>query len=164
MTRHKISLFPLISLPSRKNCDLSARWTDGWYRKLREKLVFFFNFFGFFFTAQDVISSCTKICMPVNILLSPPWLLSVQLTNVAPVLYVYLILWLSLMLLLFKVKIQRVIAKDGLMMPHHDMILLLFRWSHKWTTRCISELDHVFCYVAVCGTPFVMCSFSIFYS
>ncbi len=32
------------------------------------------------------------------------------------------------------------------------------------TRRCICKLDHVFCFVAVCGTPFVMCSFSLFYS
>lgn len=75
-----------------------------------------------------------KVYVPVNILLSPPLLQSVQLKNVAPL--SCMCIWYYYYL---KKNLERIIAKgrDGLMMHHHDwteMFLFVFVlvWSHKW--------------------------------
>lgn len=71
----------------------------GWLVQKAKISLFLNQRFKLFSLPKLYYHHVQKVDMPVNILLSPPLLQSVQLTNVAPLSYVYLII-----LLLFKEK------------------------------------------------------------
>lgn len=122
-------------------------WKVGWLVQKALKSLFFSLPKMYYHHVQ-------KVHIPVNILLSPPLLQSVQLTNVARL--SCMCIWYYYRYYLKK-NLEKVIVKgrNGLMMHHHNLTDTLFRFLFLFcqieaisgrTRRCICKLDHVFCF------------------
>lgn len=144
LQRHKLkkSLLSLIL-----HCHPDKLWSQcdvkGWLvqKAKKEKSLFLNQCLKLFSLPKMYYHHVQKVDIPVNILLSPPLLQSVQLTNVAPL--SRMCIWYCYYL---KKNPERVIVKgrDGLRMHHHNWTEIFYfvfcffcccflsDWSHKW--------------------------------
>lgn len=140
----------------RENCDLSVGWKGGCCRTLINS------------SSCPHCPTCVTIThkrgdISVKILISTPWLQSVQPTNVAPL--SRMCIWYNDYGYCYYLRniLESVIVKGrkGLNSNHHNTILCPFPLK-PYVGFLYRIMFWVF--VAVCGTPFVPCSFSLFYS